>query len=62
MRDLKESPSQTAGPYGYIGCVPSVAGLCSIFADQDLGAAMITGDLDSKRIMLELQANRSAMR
>ena len=34
---LKESPSQTAGPYVHIGCTPNFAGIHGIF-EQDLGA------------------------
>ena len=38
---LKESPSQTAGPYVHIGCTPNATGLP--FAAQDLGSSLITG-------------------
>ena len=55
MADLKESPSQTAGPYVHIGCVPSFAGLQGLDAGQDPGAAMITGDPEGARITLTLQ-------
>lgn len=34
---LKESPSQTAGPYVHIGCTPNFAGIHGVF-EQDLGA------------------------
>lgn len=50
MADLKESTSQTAGPYVHIGCVPSFAGLADMYDGQDLGASMITGEVDSTPI------------
>lgn len=31
---LRETPSQTAGPYVHIGCMPDLAGLANIYADQ----------------------------
>jgi protocatechuate 3,4-dioxygenase alpha subunit len=43
MAACKESPSQTAGPYVHIGCVPSFAGLRGMYGGRDLGAEMITG-------------------
>lgn len=55
MADLKESPSQTAGPYVHIGCVPTFAGLEGMFGGQDLGARMITGDPKGTRIALNLK-------
>lgn len=55
MVDLKESPSQTAGPYVHIGCVPTFAGLEGMFGGQDLGAVMITGDPAGARITLRLK-------
>ncbi|MEM7642364.1 MAG: protocatechuate 3,4-dioxygenase subunit alpha [Pseudomonadota bacterium] len=44
MDELKESPSQTAGPYVHIGCVPSFAGLEGMYGGVDLGADMALGD------------------
>lgn len=38
---LEETPSQTAGPYVHIGCVPSLAGLEGIY-DEDIGTAPIS--------------------
>ena len=55
MDDLKETPSQTAGPYVHIGCVPSFAGLQGMFGGSDLGARMITGDPSGTPITLALQ-------
>lgn len=45
---LKESPSQTAGPYVHIGCVPTRAGLDG----PDPGAVMVTGDAAGRPIAL----------
>ena len=50
MTDLKESPAQTAGPYVHIGLTPSFAGLAEMYGGIDLGAAMVTGDVDGRRI------------
>ncbi|KIN60546.1 Intradiol ring-cleavage dioxygenase [Sulfitobacter noctilucae] len=52
MADFKESPSQTAGPYVHIGCVPTFAGLQGMYGGNDLGAKMITGDPNGSRITL----------
>lgn len=54
MADRKESPSQTAGPYVHIGCMPNFAGLQGMYGGQDAGAAMITGEPAGKRITLTL--------
>ncbi|WP_299044354.1 protocatechuate 3,4-dioxygenase subunit alpha [uncultured Tateyamaria sp.] len=40
-RRLKESPSQTAGPYVHIGCTPNFAGIRGIY-DTDPGNIMRT--------------------
>ncbi|NSY19240.1 MULTISPECIES: protocatechuate 3,4-dioxygenase subunit alpha [Rhizobium/Agrobacterium group] len=40
---LKETPSQTAGPYVHIGCTPNFAGLEGIY-DQDLGSGPMASD------------------
>jgi protocatechuate 3,4-dioxygenase alpha subunit len=37
---LKESPSQTAGPYVHIGCVPNFSGITGIYP-EDLGREML---------------------
>ncbi|WP_037257178.1 protocatechuate 3,4-dioxygenase subunit alpha [Roseivivax halodurans] len=36
---LKESPSQTAGPYVHIGCVPNFCGISGVYP-EDLGGVM----------------------
>ena len=38
---LTETPSQTAGPYVHIGCIPSFAGLEGVYP-EDLGASPIS--------------------
>jgi protocatechuate 3,4-dioxygenase, alpha subunit len=48
---LKESPSQTAGPYVHIGCVPNFCGIGGVFP-ADLGAAMVTERTRGRRISL----------
>lgn len=40
---LKECPSQTAGPYVHIGCVPSAAGLEARHMGDELGQTMVSG-------------------
>ncbi|MBB4009967.1 protocatechuate 3,4-dioxygenase subunit alpha [Allorhizobium taibaishanense] len=40
---LKESASQTAGPYVHIGCTPNFVGIEGIF-DQDLGSGPLYND------------------
>ncbi|MDO6965582.1 protocatechuate 3,4-dioxygenase subunit alpha [Rhizobium alvei] len=40
---LKETPSQTAGPYVHIGCTPNFTGIHGIF-DKDLGSGPLTND------------------
>lgn len=52
MAELKESPSQTAGPYVHIGCMPKVAGLKGMYGDKDAGEAMITGPVGAPKIAL----------
>ncbi|WP_288194729.1 protocatechuate 3,4-dioxygenase subunit alpha [uncultured Phyllobacterium sp.] len=37
---LKETPSQTAGPYVHIGCTPNFSGITGVY-DTDLGVAMV---------------------
>jgi protocatechuate 3,4-dioxygenase, alpha subunit len=51
-RYLKESPSQTAGPYVHIGCVPTFAGLGGVYP-EDLGQTMLTSDTEGERIAIE---------
>lgn len=48
---LKESPSQTAGPYVHIGCLPNFCGIEGVY-DADLGAAMVTDETKGERITI----------
>lgn len=47
---LRESPSQTAGPYIHIGCAPRTTGIDAY--PQDLGARMLNGPVEGKTIIL----------
>lgn len=47
---LKESPSQTAGPYVHIGCTPNFTGI-DIYGG-DLGAEMKTGAVQGQEITI----------
>jgi protocatechuate 3,4-dioxygenase alpha subunit len=51
---LKETPSQTAGPYVHIGLTPNFAGIGGIY-DSDLGAAMVNDRTKGERIALEIR-------
>jgi protocatechuate 3,4-dioxygenase alpha subunit len=48
---LKESPSQTAGPYVHIGCTPNFSGIHGIFP-EDLGASMVNDKTQGERITI----------
>ncbi|MBO0663257.1 protocatechuate 3,4-dioxygenase subunit alpha [Jiella sp. MQZ9-1] len=48
---LKESPSQTAGPYVHIGCTPNVCGIEGVFP-RDLGAMMLQPETRGERIRI----------
>lgn len=48
---LKESPSQTAGPYVHIGTVPNFSGIEGVYPD-DLGATMIADATKGERITI----------
>lgn len=48
---LRESPSQTAGPYVHIGCTPNFTGI-EIYG-SDLGAVMKTGPVQGQEITLK---------
>ena len=49
---LKESPSQTAGPYVHIGATPNFSGISGVFP-VDLGATMVTEGTKGERISIE---------
>ena len=46
---LKETPSQTAGPYVHIGMTPNFCDIKGVY-DADLGASMLTPDTRGERI------------
>ena len=46
---LKESPSQTAGPFVHIGCTPNFVGIGGVYP-SDLGATMVNDRTRGKRI------------
>lgn len=52
LSHLKESPSQTSGPYAHIGLTPNALGLAGVFP-ADLGAVMLTPDAAGERIRIE---------
>ena len=49
LDQLKESPSQTAGPYVHIGCVPKFCGITGVYP-EDLGASMVNDQTRGTRI------------
>jgi protocatechuate 3,4-dioxygenase alpha subunit len=48
---LKETPSQTAGPYVHIGMTPNFAGIGGVYP-ADLGVAMVNANTRGERITL----------
>lgn len=50
LNDLKESPSQTAGPYVHIGCTPNFAGIA--LYGGDLGTVMKIGPVKGEEITI----------
>jgi len=48
---LKESPSQTAGPYVHIGCTPNSLGLEGVYP-ADLGATMVNEKTRGERVTI----------
>jgi protocatechuate 3,4-dioxygenase, alpha subunit len=49
---LKETPSQTAGPYVHIGMTPNFCGIPGVYAD-DLGTAMVNDETRGERITIK---------
>ena len=49
---LKESPSQTAGPYVHIGCAPNFVGNTGIYP-EDLGIRMVNDKTKGERITVK---------
>ncbi|UVK36109.1 protocatechuate 3,4-dioxygenase subunit alpha [Mesorhizobium sp. AR10] len=51
---LRESPSQTAGPYVHIGLTPNFCGIGGVYA-SDLGAALVNEKTRGERISLRIR-------
>jgi protocatechuate 3,4-dioxygenase alpha subunit len=51
---LKESPSQTAGPYVHIGLTPNFCGIGGVY-DSDLGSTMVNDQTKGERIELRIR-------
>ena len=51
LTHLHESPSQTAGPYVHIGCVPNFAGISGVYP-TDLGSKMVRDGALGERITI----------
>ncbi|WP_192385199.1 protocatechuate 3,4-dioxygenase subunit alpha [Mesorhizobium silamurunense] len=51
---LRESPSQTAGPYVHIGLTPNFCGIGGVYA-SDLGATMVNDKTKGERIGLRIR-------
>ncbi len=52
LDQLKETPSQTAGPYVHIGCTPNFANIAGVYP-ADLGASMVNEKTLGDRIDIE---------
>ena len=52
LTQLKERPSQTAGPYVHIGCVPNFCDITGVYP-EDLGAQMVNAYTKGERITLK---------
>lgn len=48
---LQETPSQTAGPYVHIGCIPTFAGLTGIYP-EDLGLRAVENGAKGEKITI----------
>ena len=51
LEHLKESPSQTAGPYVHIGCTPNWVEITGVW-DEDLGLTMLKPETRGERILV----------
>jgi len=51
---LKESPSQTAGPYVHIGLTPNSSGIIGVYAD-DLGVTMLNSRTRGERVAIRMR-------
>jgi protocatechuate 3,4-dioxygenase alpha subunit len=52
---LKESPSQTAGPYVHIGLTPNFCDITGVYP-EDLGTTMVNGKTKGERITVRIRA------
>jgi protocatechuate 3,4-dioxygenase alpha subunit len=52
---IKESASQTAGPYVHIGLTPNFCDIGGVYA-EDLGASMVNADTRGERITIRMRA------
>lgn len=52
LDQIPESPSQTAGPYVHIGCVPNFCGIKGVYP-EDIGARIIGGNAKGERITIK---------
>ena len=52
LNRLRESPSQTAGPYVHIGLTPNFSGIGGVYP-QDLGATMVNDKTRGERITVK---------
>ena len=52
LTQLKESPSQTPGPYVHIGCVPNFCDITGV-DPEDLGARMVNAETKGERITVK---------
>ncbi|WP_386170407.1 protocatechuate 3,4-dioxygenase subunit alpha [Sulfitobacter pontiacus] len=52
LTQLKECPSQTAGPYVHIGCVPNFCDITGVYP-EDLGAHMVNAETKGERITVK---------
>ena len=51
LNRLKESPSQTSGPYIHIGATPNFLGITGVY-EQDLGRSPVTAKTKGTRVVL----------
>ncbi|RWP20150.1 protocatechuate 3,4-dioxygenase subunit alpha [Mesorhizobium sp.] len=51
---LKESASQTAGPYVHIGLTPNFAGISGVY-ERDLGTAMVNDKTRGERVRVNIR-------
>ncbi|HEU4987998.1 MAG TPA: protocatechuate 3,4-dioxygenase subunit alpha [Rhizobiaceae bacterium] len=51
LNRFKETPSQTAGPYVHIGCMPNFCEISGVY-DEDLGTRMVNDKTKGERIVI----------